>query len=220
MKQSRVETRTYLDMAQERPGDVVREKLCFQHLLEAIPTDGFQSVLETFGGSGLFRSLLPVEPGKHETWDYSEQCCDHLRTRFPGSRVVQADSFVRSIPSGLSLVSADFNTWTPLKCTKDARYAGMTRRLMEAAPKYLQLTDAAVNRLHLNHRSYARAFGVSEWSSGEENLVQWYARNVSLFFYQLGGYSVQRCAYHHGAMYYLLVAGPVSMDFEIRRFKA
>lgn len=157
MKQNRVESRNYLDMTAEKPGDTEREELCFRYLLDQIPDQRIPKLLELFGGIGLFRSLV-ASPEYHESWDFSEDCCHHIQNKFPRTLVRRVDSFSEEIEKGFDLISADFNAWTPLKQLSDPKYKVLDR-IFQALPRYVQFTDAAISKLHLNYKSYAVVIG-------------------------------------------------------------
>lgn len=203
-KLTRVEARDYLKMTDERPLDTFRERECFRHVLG--PVAPFNSVLEMFGGAGVFRTLIE-ELGllgpqtRHETWDHSQACVDHLSSLFPKSRVVLADSFQQPFPEGLDLISADFNTWTALKYRTDKAYSGATQRLFRSGALWVQLTDSAVNKLHLNGNSYRKAMGSppSEDRLPPAEYFQLVAQAIRREF----GYRMWAVAYHQGAAYYL-----------------
>jgi len=204
-KPTRVEARDYLQMTKERPGDTRREEGCFAHLLSAIPAPVSGKILETFGGIGLFRSVaeslgLFGPETEHECWDFSADCVAHLRAKFPGSVVCHVDSFAESVPPGLVLLSADFNTWTFLKYQREEAYKKMTDRLFDAEPEWLQLTDSAVNKLHLNYRSYAKALGLKDAELVRD--PEGYIQSVAYSFADRG-YGLRAAAYHNGAAYYL-----------------
>lgn len=204
-KPSRVEARDYLKMREERPGDYRREAECFRVLLREVGPVDF--ALETFGGAGPFRTVAEEEgvigPGTvHESWDFSADCVAHLKERFPGSRVRHLDSFETPVPGGADIISADFNTWTFLKYSREKPYRKMTDRLFAAGPEWLQITDSAVNKLHLNFRSYARAL-LREGDAEELKNPADYIHALALYFFAAKGYGLRKAAYHHGAAYYL-----------------
>lgn len=206
-KPTKVESRDYLDMTDDRPLDTFRESLAFRHLLSGMVVPP-KAVLELFGGAGVFRTELgrhfPHFRGLHVSWDHSLKCVEALREKFPASDVRCVDSFTYPIPRAMwSLISADFNTWTFLKYKNRKDYADVTARIFLAGADFVQLTDSAVNKLHLNWRAYAREFGVE----AERMSPADYICELGDHFAEFYGYSLVSAAYHTGASYLLFMRG-------------
>lgn len=201
---SYVERRSYLQMAKEKPEDIRREQECYRQLF-ASNFRPFSSVLETFGGAGILRGVFEeqglIAPNtRHEAWDFSEDCVQYLRAKFPHSTVRQVDSFREPIQPGWDLISADFNSWTFLKFKTQQTYAEMTARIFSARPAFVQLTDSAVNKMHLNHVHYARVF--ARPIRAESALVD-YLGYLSDDFRVRFGYHLVGVTYHANASYLL-----------------
>lgn len=216
-KPGRVEARSYLDMARERPGDIARERECFAALLGHIDKGSLVRVHEVFGGYGVFRGaaervgVLSPEV-EYSVWDHSADCLALYRGRYPNTHVTQGDSFQLDMPWDCSLISADFNTWTPLKWYNRDDYRRLTDRIFGTGAEYVQLTDAAVNKLHLNHRSYAVPLMEPDWSLKDP---QPYFAAVARWAYNWWGYGLVAVTYHSGAAYYLLTLNQRPVDIDV-----
>lgn len=213
---SYVERRSYLQMAREKPGDIRREEECYKLLFEGFPVLG--SVLEVFGGAGILRGVLDrqgiIGPETvHEAWDFSEDCVAHLRQRWPGSNVRHVDSFATEVPKHLDLVSADFNSWTVHKFFTRPEYWTLTSRIFTANAWYVQLTDAAVSKVHLNRLTYAKHFGVPT------ETVDDYLVNLGRLVFETFGYNLAKVTYHSNASYLLFQREPLKVPFNVQKVK-
>lgn len=202
-----VEDRDYIQMTRDRPRDTERERECFARLYDG--EEPYQSVLETFGGTGVMcgvlrgLGLLP-EQARHETWDRSEACVAHLRSTYPTAVARQVDSFVEPIVGKWDLISADFNTWTARKYCLDPRYRALTGRIFNANPEAVQLTDAAIGHLHLNAPNYARVLGIPVSTA-----IESYLWAVAETIWRDFSYGLIRVAHHSAASYLLFKRGQV-----------
>lgn len=204
---SKIEDRDYFVFVEEKAREVDKERECFRAILSDLnPCD---HVWEAFGGIGLLHQLLVKEFGwtpQYQTWEHSARCVEYLQGLDPSMEVTLGDSFQMEIPLARpnALFSLDFNTFTPLRAERDAKYLDLVTRVCAAQPRWLQVTDSAVNRLHLNFGPYTQLFGrpITDLPS--------YLKSVSRWFYDRFGYSVRKAAYHHGASYLLLSREPAT----------
>lgn len=208
-----VERRDYIQMTKEKPEDIRRERECYRQLF-SIFSAPFASVLEIFGGAGILREVLGeqklVDDGtRHEAWDYSERCVDYLAQTFPLSAVRRVDSFNEPIENGWELISADFNSWTFLRYAKQTPYQKLTTRLFESGAAYVQLTDSAVNKMHLNWTHYSRVFGRE---IGTDAPLLDYMSHLDVNFRARFNYSLLRVAHHANASYLLFQRGRSADD--------
>lgn len=211
----------YVEMTAQKPADVAMERECFRSILAGLPA--VASVFELFGGTGVFRGVLEEQGltrggAACEAWDTYERCLAILAARYPDSKLVRTDSFTTPLPTGMDLLSADFNVWTFYRYRKVPRYAEVTRRIFEAGAKYVQLTDAAVSRFGLNRRRYEDAFRVEGLAADGVAGIAQYAHNVSRHFSAQFGYAVMRAAGHAHATYLLFTRGEVR-DFDVVKIR-
>lgn len=203
-----VERRSYLKKVKEKPEDTPKSKECWRRLFAQFQVP-FVSVLETFGGAGILRVVLE-EQGlldantRHETWEFAPDCVEFLREQFPTSVVRSCDSFDEPITPGWELISADFNSWTYLRFTDFPLYRAMTERLFSAGARYVQLTDSAVNKIHLNAPAYAQRF---KKEIRPDHMVRDYVDHLDLAFREKFGYSVVHVTHHANASYLLFQRG-------------
>lgn len=192
------------------------KKYCMKSIGRDMPP--LRSVLEPFAGIGLIWDAL-VEMGlaenveQHEAWELSEKCFDLLRKKHPNSRVVLGDALLAEFRPLLSpsFLSFDPNSCTVARLAHDRRYRQHFEHLISLRPDYVEFTDTAINKLHLNAGVYADLTGrlVSDANS--------YFRAASAYYRRHFGYGVERVAYHHGAAYLLLRPGAARI-LSIERF--
>lgn len=207
MAVTKADQRDFLQAMQQgmHKAEHARKQECFRYLFQNAPT--FSTVLELFGGVGVL--YLKLEEMRkvtadtiHETWEISPGCVAELKRRLSREDHIRlTDSFSTPLPAFVgspSLVSLDFNTFTPLRATRDRRFIYLLDRVFSAAPTFVHVTDSAPNKLHLNAPHYTRFFGrdVSDVPS--------YARAASRWFLRRYGYRINRAVYHSNALYYLL----------------
>ncbi len=201
-----VDDRDYMTFVDgKKAKEVAREAECFWFIYQALHVPLFQ-VFEMFGGVGLMREVLEREGhlapnAVYEMWDHSERCVQLLKHKYPDARVFERDSFARRTPEvevDWCLFSADFNAFSPLRAHRERKFMRVLERLVRYEPRWIQITDSAVNRMHLNAINYTKFYGqkVTDLKS--------YLKATSDWFYDSFGYSIVRAAYHHGACYYLL----------------
>jgi hypothetical protein len=198
-----VEARDYFTF---KPNEVRRERECARYIFTPLPVLG--SVVEVFGGFGLMLELLEdmgkVTPATEVVaWDHSPSCIRARRDRWPGHRNVVTDSFTMSVPPA-ELVSVDFNTFSPLKAHRVRRYRRLLDGVFGVDPQWVQLTDSAPSKLHMNAVSYRRFFGRRVVD------VKSYLKACSAWYEAEYGYSVRAAAWHTNAAYCLLSPGPAS----------
>jgi hypothetical protein len=130
-----------------------------------------ERLFEFFGGLGrVTRMAMEVFPGVPiETWDMDDRCCEELRSIGGGVEVRTGDSLSDLVVTERSGVLMDFNVWTVLKAR--TVYADVMDRVMAARPRWVQVTDSALSKLHLNYASYGAAAGT--WDSYREVLREW-----------------------------------------------
>lgn len=176
-----------------------REAACFRDLLDNVPPAEVGSVLELFGGVGLFgsqaRERFPLSC--HELWEASEPCAEVLRENLPLARVVVTDSMKREVPPDFSLVSADFNSFTALKWYRDRDYKDVMDRVFHSGAEWVQLTDSAVSKLHLNKRSYEKAMNLRVESAED------YVHALEGRVFHAYGYGLRYVTRHRNAAYLL-----------------
>lgn len=205
-------------MAKEKPEDIRREEECYRQLFASF-NQPFVSVLETFGGAGILRGVLEGQKlidanTRHEAWDFSADCVEFLREKFPTSTVRGCDSFNEPISPGWELISADFNSWTYLRYTDLPLYRAMTERLFSSGARYVQLTDSAVNKIHLNAPAYAQRF---KKPIRPDNLLRDYVDHLDIAFRERFGYSVLFVTHHANASYLLFQRGHLYYPANIRK---
>ena len=184
------------------PAERQKEAKCFLSIYQDMPL--VQQVHEVFGGIGLMMEVLKElghSPKWHSTWDHSTRCIEELRRKWPKGAHIQVDSFGTPLPTMLmhpSLISADFNTFSPLRAVRDKKYGRLLDGIFQAQPDWVEITDSAVYRLHLNRPYYSQLF------AQEITDVKAYLTATSRWFFLRYGYSIVRAAHHRGASYYLL----------------
>lgn len=206
---SKHEERDYLTFGE---GERALEAECFRLIFLDL-TDPLY-LFEAFGGIGVLRTVLEdkgVRVLRHEAWDHSPRCIEELRRKWPDGHYHEVDSFASEVPHTspgevkllpeMFLYSADFNTFSPLRYTRDRRYQNLVNQMFDRGPGYIHITDSAVYRLHLNAWYYSRLFG------GEITDLNSYLTATSKWFYDTFRYSIVRAAWHRGASYYLLKPG-------------
>lgn len=203
---SRIDDRSFVETVDGKPKGVEKRKRCWRSILSEIePCD---QVWEPFGGIGLLHGTLKEmgwKPKHYEVWEHAADCVERLeQLRRPKPKVLLGDSFFMPVPRARpnALFSLDFNTFTPYRADGDPRFMDFLRRVAEREPRWLQVTESAVSRLHLNLDTYSSFFGkpVTDLES--------YLLLVSKWFYRHLGYSVRRAAHHHGASYLLMDRTP------------
>jgi hypothetical protein len=188
MKPSEIETRPYTHFRDTRPGELERERECFRLILEGIEP---RSVLDVFCGLGVFAGALRRRPDSYVAWDRDLECVERFASEFPGALVVRRDSFnAEGWPAAVDLVSLDFNTFTLLRYRTVLHYRGLVDRSFATAERWVQFTDSAVSKLHLNAGVYG-----PEVADLASYLAAW-NREVE-------GFGIVAVAYHSGAAYLL-----------------
>jgi hypothetical protein len=178
-----------------KPADVRRQAMCLKKIFQSLPR--VRSVAEYFGGVGFCSKLIHeiVKPKQHYIFDIDPFCVAHLKhmTRDWVGASVTSDQF----QGGIDLHCFDFNMFTFVKFSSKS----VENQILDAAlihqPRYIQITDSAVNKLHLNYKSYGLA----------NSRPQGYFKAFSDSAYERWGYSVTRAYYHVGAAYLLLERG-------------
>lgn len=177
-----------------------QEYQCMKFVLRdaTLPVRG--TVFEAFGGIGMTASLI------HELWpsaviescEISEECAGQYRQREIPSATIHVQDCREVLRSGLRFdaASLDFNRFTLLDLERPsgAFHREVLTAVFAGSPRWVQLTDSAINKLHLN----AYAYGMKT-SFREE-----YTELLSAAFRQRCGYSVVAMASHRGASYYRL----------------
>ena len=200
-----IEDRPYTHFEKFKPGQFERERQCFQIILDAIPSSYAPTgVLELFGGVGLFLSLVPEEwrNKNYHSWDHNPDCVSRVHGGYPEVTASVKDSFTSPFPSPLGIISADFNTFTILKWATDPKYQNLIYGIFAAGADYVQITDSAVNRLHLNGPHYEKFILPANRNKRIATLDDYVEVFSDLVFLD-HPYRVIKVAYHHGASYLL-----------------
>ena len=207
---SKIEDRPYTHFERFKPHELERERQCFCIILSAMPSDYVPRVsLELFGGVGLFLSLVPPEwaTQRYYVWDHDNGCVVRLRKDHPHVIAMRVDSFTHPFPMGVKFISADFNSFTLLRWCTVPRYRKIMDRIFQSGAEYIQVTDSAINKLHINRSSYEKFW--PEAVSGRRCIetIDDYVEAFSDYAFRMYKYRVIRGAYHHGASYLLLQRG-------------
>lgn len=202
------EARGYFHRLLERPGQMERQARASKAVLERISLRN-ADVIEAFGGSGMFALLVQkfLKPKHHIICEHDPFCAAHLRKLskdWKGSCVVECDSFVKvpTLVSHGSLVSLDWHGSTMLSLFQDVRHRTLLDGIRRYRPAYVQVTDKAISKLHLNLKPYSALAKrrVTDFES--------YVSAMGRLIEDRWGWSVQFVAYHTGAASLLLSEKP------------
>lgn len=156
-------------------------------------------VYDALGGTGMVANLMhELWPGSViYSWELDGRCVRRYRARrLPRAFVFQGDTLDAGVP-GFDAAVLDFNLFTLLDLTRGNRgqfQKALLEKVFQRHPKWVELTDSAVPRLHLNYRSYGLA--EPDWE-----------RYCDLLSYRLDadwGYRIVSRSHHHAASYYRL----------------
>lgn len=170
-----------------------RNASCFLELCNHMEVPAIGSVVEYFGGVGIFSTIIQqlFRPPQHWAFDLDSDCVAQLQT-IPGMVAAQGDAHetMGSIPA--DLVVCDFAICT-LRTVDEWPWA----RVVAHRPRYIVASDTALRRLGLHRALYSRLAGSSVVSFED------YVRVYSKHMWEHYGYSVTRVA-HHVYGYFLL----------------
>jgi hypothetical protein len=200
--------RGYFWFLQNKMADVRREAACFEAIFDELPKLGGTAV-EFFGGIGMCSTLIHeiLKPRTHIIYDIDPFCVSHLKhmtRKWRGVQINQGNVFATPVAkfSHAKFFSFDFNQFTILHWRDNTSILQTLDAVIKTAqPSYIQLTDSAVNKLHLNLGLYSSISGmdVSDITS--------YVRAFSKLALNSWNYSVTLAYYHFGATYLLLEPG-------------
>jgi len=177
----------YLDTASQR------NAACFLELCNHMEVPAIHSVVEYFGGVGIFSTIIQqlFQPFEHHAFDLDPDCVAQLKT-LPGIQAAVGDAHetMGSIPADLivcdlpvsTLRSIDEWPWVHVAIHK---------------PRYIVVSDTALRRLGL-HRALYSKFAGSTVHSFED-----YVKVYSEYMWKHYGYSITHVA-HHVYSYFLL----------------
>ena len=177
----------YLDTASQR------NAACFLELCNHMEVPAVRSVVEYFGGVGIFSTIVQqlFHPSQHWAFDIDPDCVAQLQT-IPGLAATAGDAHGTMGTIEADLVVCDFAVCTLRTVNEWPLIQVTTRR-----PRYIVVSDTALRRLGLHRALYSRLAGVPVVS------LEDYVRVYSKYMWELYGYSVTHVA-HHVYSYFLL----------------
>jgi len=178
----------YLDTASHR------NAACFLHLIEGM---SIQSVVEHFGGVGIFSTVVQkvLHPHQHWAFDVDPDCVRQLQS-IEGLVATDGDAKETMGTIEAELVICDLPVST-MRTVDEWPW----RRVAALRPRYIVVSDTAFRRLGLHRALYGRL------ASQNIHTFPDYVNAWSRLFYEKYGYSVTRVA-HHVYAYFLLEPVP------------
>ena len=177
----------YLDTASHR------NAACFLELCNHLEVPAVRSVVEYFGGVGIFSTIVQqlFHPSQHWAFDIDPDCVAQLQT-IPGMVAASGDAHETMGSIQADLVVADFAV-----CTLRTIDEWPWSRVVALHPRYIVVSDTALRRLGLHRALYSRIAGSTVFSPED------YYRAYSKHMWGRYGYSVTRVV-HHVYSYLLL----------------
>jgi len=199
--------RGYFWFVTHKPNDVTRQAACLERIITGLPQLG--TAVEFFGGIGMCSIMIHeiLQPTRHLIYDIDPFCARHLKhlTRnWKGVEVRQGNVFDAPLSKfeQAQFFSFDFNQFTIMDLNgRLAVIDKLSAVITSVRPRYVQITDSAVNKLHLNLERYGSIAGMKMTN------IQDYIQGFSGLAYRRWKYSATRAYYHFGASYILLEPG-------------
>lgn len=165
----------------------------YNALVDIIPPNEVQSVVEYFGGIGAHALIIEnvYSPNYHRVSEYSKEAVQHLErtlSAMPPFDVRLADAYVPSLDwEGFpDLVSLDFGDLTAWKTKKRSDlHRGLLDRVFAREPRAVVITDVAARYLHLHRNRYESLLGPGSCESYGSYLVAFTNRLRALYGYKL-----------------------------------
>lgn len=207
---NKVESRPYTVFVRDKSNQVELERKCFQYILNRIAWQKTPppNVWELFGGIGLFASLVqPLWRNENYTsWDNDSACVKMIHAKYPHINARQCDSFNSTPPDKCDIITADFNSFTLLKFVRQPQYYHLVTRIFSLKAQWIQITDSAINKLHLNKSVYSTV--LKKEVSTLSDYIAGLTDTIAIPF----GYNYTACVYHFGASYILFERGKPTLE--------
>lgn len=160
------ESRNYMYYLSQKPKFVERKVKAFKEILSKIEPWEIQTVQELFGGIGLLYTLIQGSSinshvKSYHLNDWNSNCVNHLQEMTANDqrvRVTAQDVFSNpNMIDTVDFLSHDYDMWTYNRAV--TKYHELTNALFDSESKYIQITDAATNLLHLHYKTYTKLTG-------------------------------------------------------------
>jgi hypothetical protein len=198
---NKVEDRGYHIFLANKKKDFLLEKEAFKNIIKDISIIP-KVTTELFGGMGLFCSLRPNSwlDKVYITYDHDDICVEHLKNTHPDIEVRKADSFEEPIDFKTEFLTADFNSYTLLKHKDQKRYSNLIERISNLPSiQFLQVTDSAISKLHLNGLVYQKKMNTGITLDNIQDYINCFAG----FYWNEYRWGLKSCYYHRNASYLL-----------------
>jgi hypothetical protein len=180
---------------------------CFMHLTRDFPTNGELSVVEYFGGVGIFSTIIQqrFQPWEHYIYDIDPDCVRQLESAFAGVEgvhVAQGDAKQTMGERQCDMVVLDFAIHN-FRTHEEWPF----ERVTDAKPQYLVWSDTALRRLGLHRALYTKA--MDQWLEGGKTIHSFedYVMAYSRFIWRKYHYCITRVS-HHVYSYFLAESVP------------
>lgn len=182
------------------------EAACFAKVLSRATAPSF--IYEAFGGIGMVtRILLDRFPeARLSAAELDSECVeiwrrDVLDTR---AKIVHEDTcqlLQRLVPEPNTAAVFDFNRCTLMDLLKSGSFQSQLLRAATTKlhPKWIEVTDSSVGKLHLNWRSYGLDgydYRETAWGLYSDKVADWFQTSL--------GYRMTARSHHWAASYYML----------------
>ena len=201
-----------------RLAQLARFTWCWEKLIQQVKrevkTKPVQSVVEYFGGMGRSSVIIQEElrPKRHVVIDIDEKQYQHLnslRSIYSSLFVYRDDAYGIAGGHPADFAALDFPYFTLTRLLKEAPFTKIIGAVTSKRPRYLEISDGALSRLHLNYAIYSEVAGT------EVRTPEQYFQALSQTFLSKFNYGISFAA-HFGRASALLLQPGYKNGIEIR----